>query len=321
MLDQLTEGRSFSRAPAHPSGLPSAVRITPPFEYGSGYEDAYLSSPEFLITAKHIQARQTFEECEPGLGRLIFLFHLHGKRQVEVEGTGSYTLNSPTFAAFYQAEGIAKRSIWTGGDRETAVSVGFWPQRPPKVIRGPISSPSMQLTQFGDNLQPFVWMQQPLSLEMEQAARSILTPRVHHAVLEDFLETKAHELLCLGLDAVLSASELATGGASLTQSKLCKAQRILDANLKNVPSIGYLAQEVGLSTTVLSAEFSKIFNCNVSGYVVERRMMTAYHLLGSTKMPLKQVAYEVGYNHASNFSLAFKRYFGSTPRQVRRRVN
>ena len=46
-------------------------------------------------------------------------------------------------------------------------------------------------------------------------------------------------------------------------------------------------------------------------------MMKAAEMLTSTDMPMKQIAFEVGYNHTSNFSIAFKRRFGMTPGQVR----
>jgi AraC-like DNA-binding protein len=33
---------------------------------------------------------------------------------------------------------------------------------------------------------------------------------------------------------------------------------------------------------------------------------------------VSQVAYRIGYSHPANFSAAFKRHFGLTPRDVRR---
>jgi AraC-like DNA-binding protein len=50
-------------------------------------------------------------------------------------------------------------------------------------------------------------------------------------------------------------------------------------------------------------------------------MHRAHHMLTSTALPLKQIAHELGYNHTSNFCLAFKRNFGITPRQARCGIN
>jgi AraC-like DNA-binding protein len=317
MLDRLADGRSFSRAASHPSGLAEAVRIEPPRPAGTGYEDAYLSSPEFLITVKQIRARRAFVDDEPGLGRLVFVFHLQGRRTIELAGIGRYELTRPTFAAYYQAEGVRKRSSWAEGDSETAVLVGFWPQDPPRILRGLMSECSEWRSMFAIGERPFVWFQQPLSLEMEQAARHILGPKVHPAVLPDFLNAKAGELLCLGFDVILSALDVTKEDEGGLGGKVRHAQRLVDSHIPAMPSVSDLAREVSLTPTALSAAFRDQNGVSIAEYAAGQRMRRAHHLLASTALPLKQIAHELGYNHTSNFCLAFKRHFGITPRQAR----
>jgi AraC-like DNA-binding protein len=48
-------------------------------------------------------------------------------------------------------------------------------------------------------------------------------------------------------------------------------------------------------------------------------MRHAYRLLESKQLPINAVAETVGYRHASNFSLAFNKYFGISPKQVARK--
>jgi AraC-like DNA-binding protein len=316
MLQRLTDGRSFSRAARHPSGLAQAARVVPPPRLGDGYEDAYLASPEFVITAKHITARRTFSDDEPGLGRLVFIFHLRGRRVIELAGD-RHELNEPAFAVCYQAEGVPKRSTWVEGDQETAVVVGFWPEDPPLVLRGPegVSPPWRSVFAIGG--QRAGWLEQPLSLEMEQASRLILAPKVHPTVVSHFLTTKANELLCLGLDAVLGARVDERDPQAVIRTKLKQVRGIIESRLQGVPPLGALAEAVGLSPAVLSAEFHAACGCSVAQYVLERRMTTAAHLLASTDLPLKRIAYEVGYRHTSNFCLAFKRHFGRTAHRLR----
>jgi AraC-like DNA-binding protein len=47
-------------------------------------------------------------------------------------------------------------------------------------------------------------------------------------------------------------------------------------------------------------------------------MARARMLLEAGNLPLKQVAFEVGYSHASNFCTAFKRHFGKPPKSLLR---
>jgi len=47
------------------------------------------------------------------------------------------------------------------------------------------------------------------------------------------------------------------------------------------------------------------------------RMMRALNLLQLTQRPISQIAYEVGYESHSRFSVRFKQYFGCSPLEVR----
>jgi AraC-like DNA-binding protein len=316
MLQRLIDGRSFCRTPGHPSGLAQAARVVPPVWLGDGYEDAYLSSPEFVITAKHIAARRTFSDDEPGLGRLVFIFHLQGRRIIDL-ADHRHELNGPAFAVCYQAEGVPKRSTWVEGDEETAVVIGFWPEDPPLALRGPEGLAPAWRSAFAISGQRALWFEQPLSLEMEQASRLILSPNMHPAVLAHFLHAKASELLCLGLDAVLAARARADDPQAAMRTKLHQVRRIIDARLQCVPPLSELAEDVSLSPAALSTEFCSAHGCGIPEYVLERRMRRAEQLLASTDMPLKKIAYEVGYRHTSNFCSAFKRHFGRTAHRVR----
>jgi AraC-like DNA-binding protein len=318
IVDRLGDGRSFVRAARHPSGLLHAIRISPPLEYGGGYEDAYLSSPEFLITAKHIKARHAFADQEPGLGRLVFVFHLHGERIIDLCGTGRRTLDAPSFAVYYQAAGVSKRSFWPAGSQESSVLVGFWPENPPSVLRRLFSHASDWRSDFGVEGRSSAWLQWPLTLEMERAARLILAPGVHDAILPEFLSTKANELLCLGYATVLGSSRTSKPQEPTVATKLRRVKQLIDQSLRDLAPISELARAVGLSPSVLSREFQQTFDQTISQYVAQERMLKARILLATTAMPLKRIAYELGYNHTSNFCLAFRRRFGTTPLQVRR---
>jgi AraC-like DNA-binding protein len=48
-------------------------------------------------------------------------------------------------------------------------------------------------------------------------------------------------------------------------------------------------------------------------------MQLAQQYLHSSNMPLKAIAYQLGYKHASNFNRAFCDYFGAPPETLRRR--
>lgn len=318
IYERLAAGRTFVRLLSHPSGLTDAVRTVPPTSFGEGYEDAFPRHDEVVITAKHITASKTFEDREPGLGRIVFLFHLQGHRIVDVPSLGRRELRLPTLVIYYHAEGAPRTSVWTKGDTETSILIGFWPSRPPKIIEkvAAISEFVQQLIPRSND--PSFWLEFPLTLDMERSARQIVAPTVHQLVIHDFLSAKADELLCLGLDAALVKARRAEGHPIDDGEKLDRAIKVIEENFRTTPTMGFISEQIKAHPTVISNLFLERFGCTISMYCARKRMEMANRLLQTTEMPLKQVAYEVGYNHVANFNLAFRRTFGVTPAHARR---
>lgn len=317
ILERMRVGRCFARAVSHPSGVPDAIRLMPPSDVSEGYEDAFPHHDDLLITSKQIAARGAFEDHEPGLGRLVFLFHLQGHRTVEVEGAGRHDLNLPKFVTYYHAEGVVKTSFWSRGDTETSILVGFSPQKPPRVVESALRANSDARALISKRNGPCFWLEFPLTLEMERAARQVAVPNIHSAIMQEFLLAKADELLCLGSDALLASFTRSSDESAAERIKLDLVVKIIDENFRTTPTVGFLADQVDVQPAVLSSLFLDRFGFTISEYCARKRMDMANRLLATTNMPLKQVAYEVGYNHISNFNLAFRKTFGVTPKQAR----
>jgi len=91
-------------------------------------------------------------------------------------------------------------------------------------------------------------------------------------------------------------------------------KRIEDGGLH---SVGELARGVRLSPAHLQRLFKQETGVHISDLLTERRLSTAAHLLATTEMEIKEVAYFVGYQHHSSFVRAFQRRFRQTPKRYR----
>jgi AraC family transcriptional regulator of arabinose operon len=80
-----------------------------------------------------------------------------------------------------------------------------------------------------------------------------------------------------------------------------------------------LAQNCQISTSRLSHLFKDQIGVNVKNYRLDCRLQAAAEMLVSSGMPIKEVAYTVGYRHSSSFVRAFKTHFGLSPAGYRRR--
>lgn len=102
-----------------------------------------------------------------------------------------------------------------------------------------------------------------------------------------------------------------------TPSPVTQALRILLAELQDPPTLGELAQRVGVNERKLSQAFRNQLGMNVKELVREQRFQVACRLLTQTEEPIGRVAERVGYGHIADFSNAFRRRFGVPPSAYR----
>ena len=98
--------------------------------------------------------------------------------------------------------------------------------------------------------------------------------------------------------------------------------RVIDQRLAQIgsqPSLEELADLCNLSVRQLTRSFRISRGRSVGSYIAEHRAEQARNLI-ATGMSIKSVAYTLGFSAPSNFTAAFVRATGETPRQYRQRV-
>lgn len=84
------------------------------------------------------------------------------------------------------------------------------------------------------------------------------------------------------------------------------------------PSVADLAAACGFSERYFSRLFRKMTGIPVSQYIKSAQVSKAKVLLLETDLPLKEIAYRLGYSTSANFSASFRAATGITPGQFRK---
>jgi AraC-like DNA-binding protein len=84
-------------------------------------------------------------------------------------------------------------------------------------------------------------------------------------------------------------------------------------------SIDSLAEQVGLSSSHLHAEFRHYLGISPHQHLIQQRMRVAQHRLATTSDPIKAVAATVGYANMENFCRAFKNHSNLTAAAYRQK--
>ena len=90
------------------------------------------------------------------------------------------------------------------------------------------------------------------------------------------------------------------------------------ADFTQTPSLERLARTVGLTQRRLSELFRLATGKTVVEWVVERKIEHAASLLRDGEMPIKEIAFRLGYAHVGTFTTQFTRRFGTPPAGYRR---
>jgi len=97
-----------------------------------------------------------------------------------------------------------------------------------------------------------------------------------------------------------------------------RVRRVLEKIETQLPcSVRELASDVRLSPAHLRRLFQQETGKHLSHVLLERKLRHAAHLLATTDMSIKEIAYAVGYGHHSSFVRAFERGFGQSPKDYR----
>ena len=130
---------------------------------------------------------------------------------------------------------------------------------------------------------------------------------------------KALELLYILSEKSISMEHLATGpeNQQIPQTIL-HVRSYLETHLAEKITISHLSRMLSASPTYLKTEFRRIYGISVHRCLIDLRMRKAGQLILCTNQPLYKIAQDVGYEGMSQFSIAFKKYYGTTPGQFKK---
>lgn len=176
------------------------------------------------------------------------------------------------------------------------------------------AQPNFDIDHFPDHLQ------HDICCNTQMILHDIINCKFSGPFRNMFLESKALSLL-LCFQKCHEANQTDCGSCKfltkpIEREKIIKAKEIILNNLHSPPTIPKLSLQIGINQCYLKKGFKEIFGMTVYDFVQEQRMLKAKLLLKQNKYSVSQVADQIGYSSAGNFSNAFKRYAGVFPSEL-----
>jgi AraC-like DNA-binding protein len=127
---------------------------------------------------------------------------------------------------------------------------------------------------------------------------------------EVLLRLIAHELPDEGISSGMDRSDV---------ERIKSVPGLLMARLDSPPSIAELARELSMNATKLQSGFKKIFGKSIYACHRDTCLERAAMMLRDTNQSIFEVAADAGYSGSGNFCNAFKKRYGVSPSQYRRK--
>lgn len=99
--------------------------------------------------------------------------------------------------------------------------------------------------------------------------------------------------------------------------KIIRAEKIIRENIKEPCTLISLARSVGTNECTLKQGFKAIYGTTVYNYLNNLRMMRALELIEGSDLSIGDISEALGYKNHSNFTVAFKKHYGYTPKKAK----
>lgn len=105
---------------------------------------------------------------------------------------------------------------------------------------------------------------------------------------------------------------------ALADPRIAAALALIAHSADGSPSVGAMAEVAGMTKAAFAKTFTALLRQSPNDFVSRARLHKAARLLETTPLPIKAVAWSVGFASRSHFSRAFKAAYGTDPSAYRR---
>ncbi|MDG3439257.1 helix-turn-helix transcriptional regulator [Nitrospirillum amazonense] len=274
--------------------------------------------PNFLVGLSRFNPTAEIVDEEIGQDWLKFHFQLRGTISYTVPGQSPLAVDDLTCVAALHGQGIVKKSF-VAPRPGFAVTVLCRPEMLRERFGVHPSNMPSPLSRYLEQGEP-TWYAETgkMTPEMVMSVRALEAMSFKGAMRNAYVEARGVELLCEFW------SQISRGGTppnpavdERTLSKVERARDHIDTYFREPLAMQKLARHVGTNETKLSQAFRTVFGMTIFEYIRARRMEEGQRLLRAGKLSVTEIAFEVGYDYSCNFSVAYKRHFGITPKEER----
>lgn len=278
----------------------------------------------FSLEIEHFSSAEDSSVNFVSNGDLVFHFHLSGTHYVTSGSRPAQVIEPGNMQIFCYPKGTQVKKEYVKNDVNQSISLFATIEALANIVDINNSMIPDELYRYviGIDFEPLNF-RMAITPEITLAAKGILSCDFSDPIDLIYAEGKVLELLALFIYRIRSEKSKSAEDDKILLTKrnvkcIKRAQRILSAGVSNPPTIPILSRQVGLSPPKLCYGFKQMFGKTLHEYVHSQRMERALEMLRDSDRCISDIGLDVGYDYSSNFTTAFKKYFGMTPLAARK---
>jgi len=279
----------------------------------AGYRDTLVLGAGLSASWADITRPRAMEEHYDCSGALKIHVRMSGRSAVTDGREAPHAIDGLSCSALLQPRGARKIEVFGAGARERSVTVSC-------TREYLVDELGLQAACYGgalgryldDDPAAFALFRAGLAAAMQQAAQCFFEPVDDRHARRLLLQARAEDIVrhfFMHMRRDADAGEIRPRDRAIAE----RAAARLANELREPPNVRELAAQAGVSVSKLSRTFKAVHGATIPEYLLAARMRHAMALIRA-RLPVTQVALEVGYDHAGNFSTAFRRHYGVPPR-------
>ncbi|MCE8547970.1 helix-turn-helix transcriptional regulator [Ruegeria pomeroyi] len=308
---------SFEVIDVRPIGSASLVQTRTRQGGSNGYRNTISLGGGLFASWASVQRAEPMDEEYDSNGSIKINLRIDGDSVISGKNHGPYAVTPMMCSALLQPKGRSKFERFEAGAHEKSVTISA--TREHLVEELGLSADSFDGALHAFLLgQPyeFTFLKADFNIALKQAADAFFDPDDGHFSLGLLLRSRAHDILRLFFEQMQIDHKHERRFRQPELDMIEKVKTLLIKSLDATLSTTEIATKVGSSASRLTRLFKAVEGRTISEYVTARRMARALDLMREGQLTITQIAFEVGYEHSANFSTAFRRHYGMTPRQA-----
>jgi len=167
-----------------------------------------------------------------------------------------------------------------------------------------------------ENIDKKYYLDKELSPSEIVILNQIFNENMHSSIQKLYIKGKVYELLSLYFNKKEGDEQSCPFLDNEDNvEKIKNAKQLVINNMAEPPSLQEIANEIGLSLPKLKEGFKHIYGDTVFNFLLDYKLEHARKLLLSKKYNISEISLLIGYSTASHFISAFKKKYGTTPKQ------